>query len=34
MTELRKSSIYNENQSDLLLNLPKKKQRCGVGMLK
>ena len=34
MTELRKTSIYNENQNDLLLNLPEKKQRCGGGMMK
>lgn len=34
MTNLRKTSIYSENQDNLLLNLPKKQKRCSLGMMK
>lgn len=34
MTELRKTSIYNESQDSLLMDLPKKQKRCGLGMMK
>jgi len=34
MTNLRNTSIYNENQDNLLLDLPKKQKRCGLGMMK
>lgn len=33
MNDLRKS-IYEENTDSLLLNAPKKKKRCGLGMMK
>lgn len=34
MTELRKTSIYSENQDSLLMDLPKKQKRCGLGTMK
>ena len=33
MTDLRKNSIY-DNSNGLLLDLPKKQKRCGLGMMK
>ena len=36
MTNLRKTSIYEsqDNQDILLMDLPKKQKRCGLGMMK
>ena len=33
MTDLRKNSIY-DNSNGLLLDLPQKQKRCGLGMMK
>ena len=33
MTDLRKTSIY-DNSNGLLLDLPQKQKRCGLGMMK
>lgn len=34
MKDLRKTSIYNESQDSLLMDIPNKKKKCGLGMMK
>ena len=34
MNELRKTSIYESSQDSLLLDINKKKKRCGIGVIK